>query len=86
LTLAEPKFKLYDNSFAVIFYGSGENILDLVSNIPEDRKTDLNELSLNDRQIEALTKMIVKWFLRIHHIKKHFKYLKVQQQEILKSF
>lgn len=56
--LLEPEFKLYDKSFAVIFYGPGENILDLVSSIPEDRKTDLKELGLNNRQIEALTMMV----------------------------
>ena len=42
--LSEPEFRLYDKSFAVIFYGPGEHILDLVSSIPEDRKTDLKDL------------------------------------------
>lgn len=56
--LSEPEFRLYDKSFAVIFYGPGENILDLVSIIPEDRKTDLKVLGLNDRQIKALEMMV----------------------------
>ena len=56
--LLEPEFKLYDESFAVIFYGPRENILDLVSSIPENRKIDLIDLGLNDRQIKALTIMV----------------------------
>ncbi|MBU4536011.1 MAG: DUF4062 domain-containing protein [Euryarchaeota archaeon] len=56
--LPEPEFRLYDKSFAVIFYGPGENILDLVSSIPEERKTDLKVLGLNDRQIKALEMMV----------------------------
>jgi ATP-dependent DNA helicase RecG len=56
--LPEPEFRLYDKSFAVIFYGPGEHILDLVSSIPEDRKTDLKDLGLNDRQIKALEMMV----------------------------
>ncbi|PKL66721.1 MAG: hypothetical protein CVV28_09995 [Methanobacteriales archaeon HGW-Methanobacteriales-1] len=56
--LSEPEFRLYDKSFAVIFYGPGENILDLVSSIPADRKTDLKVLGLNDRQIKALEMMV----------------------------
>jgi ATP-dependent DNA helicase RecG len=56
--LSEPEFRLYDKSFAVIFHGPGEYILDLVSSIPEDRKTDLKDLGLNDRQIKALEIMV----------------------------
>lgn len=56
--LPEPEFKLYDRSFAVIFYGPGENILDSISNIPEDRKSNLSNIGLNDRQIKALTLMV----------------------------
>jgi ATP-dependent DNA helicase RecG len=56
--LPEPEFKLYDRSFAVIFYGPGENILDSISDIPEDRKTDLSDIGLNNRQIKALTLMV----------------------------
>lgn len=55
--LPEPEFQLYDKSFAVIFYGPGENILDSVSAIADDRKVDLRELGLNDRQIKALEMM-----------------------------
>lgn len=56
--LPEPAFKLYDRSLAVTFYGPGENILDTVSDIPEDRKTDLSGIGLNERQIQALTLMV----------------------------
>ena len=56
--LPEPEFQLYDKSFAVIFYGPGENILDSVSAIADDRKVDLRELGLNDRQIKALEIMM----------------------------
>lgn len=56
--LPAPEFRLYDKSFAVIFYGPGEHILDLVSSIPENRKTDLIDLGLNDRQIKALKMMV----------------------------
>ena len=56
--LQEPEFQLYDKSFAVIFYGPGENILDSVSSIPDDRKMDLRQLGLNKRQIKALELMV----------------------------
>lgn len=56
--LPEPEFKLYDGSFAVIFYGPDENILDSISDIPKDRKTDLSDIGLNNRQIKALTLMV----------------------------
>ncbi|MCK4255407.1 DUF4062 domain-containing protein [candidate division WOR-3 bacterium] len=44
--------------FRITFYGPGDNILDLVPSIPEERQTDLKELGLNDRQIEALRLMV----------------------------
>lgn len=44
--------------FRIIFYGPGDKILDLVSDIPENRQTDLKELGLNERQIEALRLMV----------------------------
>lgn len=56
--LSEPKFYEKGDAFVVQFYGPGENILDLVSNIPEDRKIDLKELGLEKRQIEALIMMV----------------------------
>ncbi len=56
--LKEPEFRLEGNFFVVTFYGPGENILDLVSDIPDDRMTDLKELGLNDRQIKALEMMV----------------------------
>ena len=56
--LREPEFSEQGDSFVVKFYGPGDKILDLVSNIPDERKTDLKELSLNNRQIEALKMMV----------------------------
>ncbi len=44
--------------FRVTFYSPGENILDLVSNIPDEQQVDLRRIGLNRRQIEALTMMI----------------------------
>ena len=44
--------------FRIIFYGPGVKILDLVSDIPENRQTDLKELGLNERQVEALRLMV----------------------------
>ncbi len=44
--------------FRVTFSGPGERILDLVSDVPEERRTDLRELGLNERQIEALRLMV----------------------------
>lgn len=58
--LKEPEFRLEGDFFIVTFYGPGENILDLVSDIPDERMTDLKELGLNDRQIEALRLMVNK--------------------------
>lgn len=46
------------NFFRVTFYGPGDKILDLVSNIPEEKQIDLRELGLNERQIEALRLMV----------------------------
>lgn len=56
--LTVPEFSEEGDSFVVKFYGLGENILDLVSNIPEERKTDLRGLGLNQKQIEALKMMV----------------------------
>jgi len=36
--LPVPELSEEGDSFVVKFYGPGENILDLVSNIPEERK------------------------------------------------
>ncbi len=44
--------------FRIIFYGPGDKILDLVPSIPKERQTDLKELGLNERQIEALRLMV----------------------------
>jgi len=56
--LKPPVFGQPGDFFRVIFYGPGEKILDLVYNIPEERQTDLKELGLNERQIEALRVMV----------------------------
>jgi len=53
--LAEPKFEDLGEFFAVTFYGPGERILEL---IPEEGVTDLKAMGLNERQAEALGKMI----------------------------
>lgn len=56
--LVEPEFLEEGDFFVVKFYGPKEKILDLVSGIPEGRKTDLKELGLNERRIEALRLMV----------------------------
>ncbi len=56
--LPEPEFLEEGDFFVVKFYGPKEKILDLVSGMPEGRKTDLKELGLNERQIEALRLMV----------------------------
>lgn len=56
--LEEPEFEEEGDFFVVRFYGPGENILDLVNDIPDEQMTDLKELGLNDRQIEALKMMV----------------------------
>lgn len=53
--LAEPKFEDLGEFFAVTFYGPGERILEL---IPEEGVSDLKAMGLNERQAEALGKMI----------------------------
>ncbi len=53
--LAEPKFEDLGEFFAVTFYGPGERILEL---IPEEGVTDLKAMGVNERQAEALAKMI----------------------------
>lgn len=56
--LKEPEFSEKGDSFVVTFFGPGQNILDLISSVPDERKTNLKELGLNDRQIKALEMMI----------------------------
>lgn len=56
--LSKPEFKEEGNFFVVKFYGPGDKILDLVPSIPKERQTDLRELGLNERQIEALRLMV----------------------------
>lgn len=56
--LEEPEFEEEGDFFVVRFYGPGENILDLVSSIPDEQMTDLKDLGLNDRQIKALEMMV----------------------------
>ena len=56
--LEEPQFSEEGDFFVVRFYSPGDNILDLVSSIPDERMTDLKDLGLNDRQIEALKLMV----------------------------
>ncbi len=58
--LRVPQFKEQAGFFKVIFPGPGDNILDLVAKIPEDRRTDLRKLGLNKRQIETLKLMVNK--------------------------
>lgn len=53
--LSEPKFEDLGDFFAVTFYGPGERILEL---IPHEGVTDLKAMGLNERQAEALGKMI----------------------------
>ncbi len=53
--LREPVFEEIGQTFRVTFYGPGDDILDL---IPEAGVTDLRELGLNERQIEALRVMV----------------------------
>jgi ATP-dependent DNA helicase RecG len=55
--LEEPDFEEIGEAFRVTFYGPGEDILDL---IPDEGVTDLRELGLNERQIEALRLMVNK--------------------------
>lgn len=56
--LEEPQFEEEGDYFVVRFYGPGDDILDLVSSIPDEQMTDLKDLGLNDRQIEALRLMM----------------------------
>lgn len=56
--LKEPEFSEKGDSFVVTFFGPGQNILDLVSSVPDGMKTDLKDLGLNERQIKALEMMI----------------------------
>lgn len=56
--LEEPQFEEEGDFFVVRFYGPGDNILDLVSSIPDEQMTDLKGLGLNDRQIKALEMMV----------------------------
>jgi len=53
-----PALSQPGNIFRITFFGPGDKILDLVSNIPEERQVDLKELGLNERQIEALKLMV----------------------------
>lgn len=56
--LPQPELREEGDFFVVRFYGPGDDILDLVPSIPEERQTDLRKLGLNDRQIEALRLMV----------------------------
>jgi len=56
--LKEPVFDKSANFFKATFYGPKEKILDLVPSIPKERMTNLKELGLNERQIEALRLMV----------------------------
>ena len=56
--LSAPVFLEEGDFFVVKFYGPGDNILDLVPGIPEERQTDLHKLGLNNRQIEVLRMMV----------------------------
>jgi ATP-dependent DNA helicase RecG len=50
--LNKPEFSEEGDFFVVKFYGHGESILDLISNIPEERMTDLSHLK--ERQVKVL--------------------------------
>ncbi len=56
--LKKPEFNQPGNFFKIVFYGPGDKILDLVSDIPKERQIDLTELGLNERQIEILRLMV----------------------------
>lgn len=56
--LSGPEFSEEGDFFVAKFYGPGEKILGLVSDIPPERQTDLKALGLNERQIEALRLMV----------------------------
>lgn len=50
--LSKPEFLEEGNFFVVRFYGPGDRILDLVSDVPEERMTDLSHLK--ERQVKTL--------------------------------
>ncbi|MFH1368862.1 MAG: ATP-binding protein [Elusimicrobiota bacterium] len=56
--LKYPEFFEEGDFFVSRFFGPGDKILDLVPSIPKERQTDLKELGLNERQIEALRLMV----------------------------
>ena len=56
--LPKPEFLEEGDFFIVKFHGPGDKILDLIPSIPKERQTDLKELGLNERQIEALRIMV----------------------------
>ena len=53
--LPEPVFESRAGFFIVTFFGPGDRLLDLA---PEEGVTDLTEIGLNERQIEALRQMV----------------------------
>jgi len=56
--LKQPVLSQPGDFFRITFYGPGDKILDLVSDIPKERQIDLKELGLNERQIETLRLMV----------------------------
>lgn len=56
--LKPPAITQPGDFFRITFHGPGDKILDLVPSIPKERQTDLRELGLNERQIEALRLML----------------------------
>lgn len=56
--LKPPAISQPGDFFRITFYGPGDKILDLVPSIPKERQTDLKELGLNERQIDALRLMV----------------------------
>jgi ATP-dependent DNA helicase RecG len=56
--LRPPDLSEEGDFFRATFYGPGEHILDLASNIPEEMQVDLSKMGLNRRQIEALRMMV----------------------------
>ncbi len=58
--LPEPDFTEEGSFFVVRLFGPGEKILDNINDLPDVRTTDLIEIGLNERQIEALKLMLNK--------------------------
>ncbi len=56
--LSVPELLEESGCFVVKFYGPGDEILDLIPDVPKERQTDLRKIGLNNRQIESLRIMV----------------------------